>query len=63
MKARFYISKFFFFSSGCPKLGPPCRCRLWNVVKAICVTKYYRILALDLEVYIRRVGGEGRAVA
>jgi len=49
-----FMVQSFRFSSGCPKVGSPCRGRVWIVVKAICVTKYYRILALDLEVYIQQ---------
>jgi len=43
-----FIVQSFRFSSGCPKVGSPCRGRVWIVVKTICVTKYYRSLALDL---------------
>ena len=49
-----FIVQSFRFSSGCPKVGSPCRGRVWIIVKAICVTKYYRILALDLVFYIRK---------
>jgi len=49
-----FIVQNFSFTSGCPKVGSPCRDRVWILVKAICVTKYYRTLVLDLEVYIQQ---------
>ena len=49
-----FIGQSFRFSIGCRKLGSPCRCRLWMVVKTMCVIKYYGSLALDLEAYIRK---------
>jgi len=45
---------FFGFSSGCPNFASQCRCRPSIVVKTVCEMKYYGILALDLEVYIRK---------
>ena len=47
-----FIVQSFRFCGGCPKVGSPCRYRLWIVVKAMCVVKYYGRLALDLDVFI-----------
>ena len=49
-----FIFQGFSFSSGCAKVESPFRRCVWIIVKTMCVMKHYGILALDLEVYIRK---------